>query len=107
MIAAGRRPKEGDRETGDGLPTLEPRGAIRYFPSTLFTTKAAVESAVGQVVSCSHVGDARLEIVVETHDLASDPLVAVDVERANGFDANRAAGASHQENNRLNQRNQI
>lgn len=76
MIAAGRRQKEGDGETGDGLLTLEPRGAIRFFPSTLFTTKAVVENAVGQVVSCSHVGDARLEIVAETHDLPLDSLVA-------------------------------
>ena len=60
VIAAGKRPEESGRETGDGFLTLEPRGAIGFFPSTLLAVDAIIEHAdrpiIPQFVSRSHVG---------------------------------------------------
>jgi hypothetical protein len=44
LIAASKRPQESGRETGDGFFTLEPRGAIGFFPSTVLAVEAVVET---------------------------------------------------------------
>tara|TARA_Y100001934_G_scaffold48139_1_gene58561 strand:+ start:1387 stop:2103 length:717 start_codon:yes stop_codon:yes gene_type:complete len=110
VIATGERPEKGYRETSNGLLTLEFRCAISFFPPTLITVKAAIKDAdravISQVIGRRHIGQATLEAMVETHDLVPNALVAVDIERTDGFNTIRTASTPHQQNKSRNQSDQ-